>query len=302
MKNKILAPICLFTYNRLNNAMQCIEALKKNELAKESHLIIFSDGPKNDTHKESVHAVRKYLHTVNGFKTVDINESSINKGLGNSIIQGVTKVIHKYGRAIVVEDDLYTTPNFLSYMNQALDFYKDNEKVISICGYGLKIKRPTEYNLDFYLYGRSSSWGWATWKHQWYTVDWDVKDWNTFKKDKKAIKAFNYNGSDMFKMLKSVTEGDGSSWAIRFGYSQFRQGKYSLMPFKSMVENEGFGEEGTNTKFKFSRFKTNMDTEFNTKFHFTPNIEVNKRIEKECYKYHSLPIRIYSRIRYILGI
>lgn len=297
-----LAPICLFTYNRLEETKQTIEALRNNYLAKESQLYIFSDGAKSDTAKEKVDKVRAYLKTIKGFRSIQVFESPLNKGLANSIISGVTQVVKEHGKVIVLEDDLYTTPNFLDYMNQGLDFYEHQSKVISICGYGLKIKKPKNYKCQFYLYGRSSSWGWGTWKNEWLSVDWDLKDWQEFITNKKAVKKFNYNGSDMFKMLKSTVDGSGDSWAIRFGYSQFKQNKYSLMPFESFVENRGFNGEGTNTKFKFSRFKTKMNDGINRKFNFDSEIEVNKKIEKECYKYHSLPIRIYSRIRYILKI
>ncbi|UAB84822.1 glycosyltransferase [Zunongwangia sp. SCSIO 43204] len=302
MKNNNLAPICLFTYNRLNQTIKTIEALSDNYLASRSDLIIFSDGAKDNKTQKEVDDVRNFLKTVNGFNSIKIFESNENRGLGPSIISGVSQVVGDHGKVIVLEDDLYTTPNFLDYMNQALDFYADNDKIISVCGYGLKIKKPKNYiDSDFYLYGRSSSWGWGTWKNRWESIDWDVKDWQNLKSNKTKIKAFNYNGSDMFAMLKSVKEGKGNSWAIRFCYTQFKQRKYSLMPFKSFVENIGFGNEGTNTKYKFSRFKTEMNPGKARKFNFDKNIKVNKNIERECYKYHSLIIRVYSRIRYVLG-
>lgn len=257
----MLAPICLFVYNRLKVTQMTVRALQKNYLALESDLVIFSDGAKNEAGKEKVNAVRRYIHTIKGFKSVTVVEAPQNKGLGTSIIEGVSQTVKTYGKTIVLEDDLYTTPNFLDYMNQALDFYQNHPNIISICGYGLKIKRPENYTSYFYLYGRSSSWGWATWQDQWETVDWEIKDWEEFKSDKKAIKAFNYNGSDMFRMLKSVVEGGGNTWAIRFCYAQFKQKKYSLMPFTSFVENMGFDTEGTNTKYRFSRFKTQMNSE-----------------------------------------
>jgi len=47
-----LAPIVLFTYNRPWHTRQTVEALKKNELAQDSELFIFSDGWKNEYNKE----------------------------------------------------------------------------------------------------------------------------------------------------------------------------------------------------------------------------------------------------------
>jgi GT2 family glycosyltransferase len=181
------SPICLFTYNRLDLTKRTVEELQKNYLAPESNLIIFSDGPKTPESSKQVMDLRKYLKTIEGFLSVEIYESPRNKGLADSIISGVSSVVEKYGKAIVLEDDLLTTPNFLSYMNQAMEYYENSKEIISICGYGLKIKKPYYYKEDVYLYGRSFSWGWATWVDRWETIDWEVKDWESFKYDKKMV-------------------------------------------------------------------------------------------------------------------
>jgi hypothetical protein len=295
------APVCLFTYNRLRETKRTIAALQKNRLASESKLIVFSDGPKSPEMLPELEEIREYLRSVDGFQSVEIYSSSSNKGLATSIIEGVTKVVNMYGKVIVLEDDLVTTRNFLIYMNQALDTYEKEEKIISISGYGLKIKKPVGYEGDVYLSQRASSWGWGTWSDRWNSLDWDIVDWSTFKHDKDAIDAFNRNGSDMFQMLKSVVEGKGKSWAIKFCYNQFRMGKYSITPFNSLVENIGFSSQGTNTKFTYSRFKTHLDTGEKRRFNMGKKISPNPRIQKSCYRYHSIPMRIYSRIRYMIG-
>src|ERR1700704_1473360 len=96
------APIILFTYNRLDHTKQTIEALQKNKLAGESDLFVFSDGPKDAQTEEHVQILRKYLHTITGFKNVNITEREKNYGLASNIIDGVTKVIDKYGEAIIL--------------------------------------------------------------------------------------------------------------------------------------------------------------------------------------------------------
>ena len=90
-----LAPIVLFTYNRLWHTQQTVEALQKNEFADESELIVFSDGPKNEEVCPKVEEVRKYLKTINGFKRLQIYESEKNCGLAKSIIDGVTKIVNE---------------------------------------------------------------------------------------------------------------------------------------------------------------------------------------------------------------
>ena len=136
---KEIAPICLFTYNRLEETIQTVAALKNNFLANKSELFIFSDGAKNKNVEQKIKQVRKYLKTITGFKNITIYESSKNKGLANSIIDGVTKIIETYGKIIVLEDDLVTSPNFLNFMNQALEFYHYNNRIYSVSGYTLNL-------------------------------------------------------------------------------------------------------------------------------------------------------------------
>ena len=120
-----LAPIILFVYNRPEHTKKTLESLKINELASESSLFIFSDGSKNENDKKSVDEVRKYISTISGFKEIKIILREKNLGLADSVISGVTEVIEKYGKAIVLEDDIVTSKYFLKFMNEALDFYED---------------------------------------------------------------------------------------------------------------------------------------------------------------------------------
>jgi hypothetical protein len=275
-----------------------IESLRSNALYEESEKFVFIDGPRNDEDRRKIQEVLTIALEV----TSNVSVSAVNKGLGHSIISGVSAVIEKYGKAIVLEDDLICTPNFLSYMNQALDFYEQDQRIISVCGYGLKIKRPKNYDGDVYLSGRSSSWGWATWRDRWKSVDWEVRDWAEFSHDCKKIKEFNKNGSDMFSMLKGYMEGKNRSWAIRFCYNQYKTRRYSVCPFLSKVDNDGFGEDATNCKQKYSRFKVNPDKIGSLTFAFVRDIKPNRKILRESSRYHSIRMRAYSRIRNMIGI
>jgi len=165
---KVLAPIVLFVYNRPWHMRQTIEALQKNELAEVSELFIFSDGPKSEADKEKVLEVREYIKTIPGFKSVTLIKRERNIGLAQSIITGVTDVINRYGRIIVLEDDMVTSPYFLKFMNEALEFYKDAEKVVCVHGYiyPIEAKLPE----TFFLRG-ADCWGWATWKRGWDLFD-----------------------------------------------------------------------------------------------------------------------------------
>ena len=174
-----LAPIILFVYNRPEHTKKTVEALKSNLFASESLLFIFSDGYKNQNDKRAVEDVRKYISTISGFKEIKINLKDNNLGLANSVISGVTEVINKYDKAIVLEDDIITSKYFLKFMNEALDFYEEDKRIYSISGYNFPIKIPESYQHKIYISPRPSSWGWATWKDRWEKVDWNISDFDS---------------------------------------------------------------------------------------------------------------------------
>lgn len=236
------APIALFVYNRLDHTQRTIQALKKNQLSAESDLIVFSDGPRSDAQINDVENVRAFIKSITGFKSVNIIARDRNYGLANSIIDGVTTVVNKYGNVIVMEDDLVTSPYFLQYMNDALAFYEQNKKVASIHGYVYSIEGLPE---TFFLRG-ADCWGWATWSDRWQTFEPDGKKLLESLKSKDLIKRFDFNGTYAFsRMLKEQIKGLNNSWAIRWHASVFLNNQYTLYPGKSLVENIGNDSSGT---------------------------------------------------------
>ena len=293
------APIVLFAFNRLDTLKRCVDSLLENEEAAASDLFVFVDGPRPERSEDFIHvnSVREYVKTISGFKSLHYRFAECNRGLAPSVIDGITTVIEQYGRAIVVEDDLYVSGNFLAFLNAGLERYKDNSRVFSICAYTNAVKRPKDYPYDAYFCTRSSSWGWATWKDRWDNVDWNLTDWPA---QKRYARAFNkWGGSDCWKMLNDWHKGQNSSWAIRFCYSQFLQNKLSLFPLVSKVGNEGFDGRGTHGK-KWSRFRYVLDSSSDKEFRLPDIVEINPGLDKQALSYHSIPSRIWSRIMYLL--
>lgn len=291
------APIIIFAFNRPDALKKSVDSLQKNVEANESDLYVFVDGPRphKEGEAEQVQAVRDFVASLEGFKSITTRFSEVNKGLGPSIIAGVTEVMNKHGRAIVLEDDLILATNFLSFMNQSLEKYENVEEVFSVCGYSLRLNLPKDYAFDAYFCPRSSSWGWATWKDRWLSVDFKLEDWDAVERNGKQFN--KWGGSDCFGMLKGWREGRNKSWAIRFVYSQFCQGKLSLFPHKSLVDNGGFDGNGTNCK-SWSRYKCTMDITGKKAFRLPEEVSVNKVIRSSYLWYYGIPIRIWSRIMY----
>ena len=238
-----LAPIVLFVYNRRWHTRQTVESLQKNKLADQSDLFIYSDSPKDEQTEKAVKKVREYIHTIDGFKTVTIRERKENRGLASSIIDGVTAVVNAYGRVIVLEDDLVLTEYFLEYMNEALNFYENDERVMHISGYMFPIE--SEGLSETFFLKVTSCWGWATWSRAWKYFEKDVDKCMT-QFNRKMIKSFNLENSiDFWMQIVRNKKGTLNTWAILWYASVFLRDGSCLYPRVSLVQNIGLDGSGT---------------------------------------------------------
>lgn len=238
------APIALFVYNRPNHTRLTVEALKKNILANESDLFIYSDAAKSTKQDDAVKQVREFIRQVDGFKSVTIVEQRLNFGLAKSIIEGVTSIVNKFGRIIVLEDDLVISPYFLEYMNASLNFYQAEKKVMHISGYMFPIKNPEQLPTTFF-YRASTCWGWGTWKRAWDDFQLDSKILLENVHLRKLEYEFNVGDTMEFvSMLKAQSEGLIDSWAIRWYANIFLKSGLCLHPAISLVNNVGHDGSG----------------------------------------------------------
>jgi hypothetical protein len=239
-----LAPIILFVYNRPWHTEQTVEALKNNELATESNLFIFSDGPKVEN-DENVKNVREYIKTIDGFKSVTIVEREKNIGLANSVITGVTEIVNRFGKVVVLEDDLVTSKYFLKFMNEALEIYKNENEVVCISAFVPEIENLPEF---FFIRG-ADCWGWATWKRGWDVFESNGKKLFNDLENRNLLNEFDINGfSPRSRILKDQIEKKNDSWAIRWLASAFLNNKFCLYPRNTLIKNIGLDDSGTNSK------------------------------------------------------
>lgn len=240
-----LAPIALFAYQRLPELQRTVSALQKNTLASESELFIFSDAPKNEAAEDRVRSVRTYLRSIDGFHSVTIVEREKNLGLASSVIDGVGSLVGSHGAVIVVEDDLETSPFFLSFLNRALTVYAKEERVISVHGYSY----PTRSAMPetFFLRG-ADCWGWGTWKRGWDLFEPDGAKLLREISEKNLSAAFDFDGTFPYtRMLKKQIAGKNDSWAVRWYASAFLQNKLTLYPGRTLVKNISSDVFGTHT-------------------------------------------------------
>lgn len=275
---KKLSKIALFVFNRPVHTFKVLNSLKKNNLAKFSEIYIFSDEVRNKKDKIDVAKVRKIIKNVKGFKKKTIIYRNRNFGLAKNFIDGINEVLKKNERIIVLEDDNLVSPHFLSFMNDALEIYKNSKNVGSISGYSYRLN--TEKNETFFS-TFIPSWGWATWRRSWKYMKLDGNFlMNKIYKNKK-VKNFNLNNSyDFMRILKNQANNINDSWSIRWYASLFLKKKLALFSTQSYVHNIGFDGSGVHTP-KTDIFKVNLLGEY-------------KKLEK-------IPVHPHKEYNYLLN-
>lgn len=266
-----LAPVIIFNYNRPDHSLRTWDALAQNQFASETELYLFCDGPKANASDEmcqriaSLHAQAKQYAIdapkAGKFKTVHVVCAEKNKGLANSIIGGVTDVINKHGRVIVLEDDLLTSPYFLKYMNEALEYYDSRKSVFTICANRPPMRRmqiPQDYEYDVFVSQRVMSTGWATWADRWSQVDWSMKYLPSLLNHPYQIDALNRSGEDIKVMLLLQRDHKIDSWAVQYGYAHFANHAVAIMPCVPYVDNIGFDGTGVHSGTNERDFRNNV--------------------------------------------
>lgn len=296
----MLAPILLFAYNRPRHLQHTVEALAHNPLAQESELFVFSDGARTEDDREDVELVRSYIHTIEGFKTVHRIERDRNYGLAANIIDGVTDIVNRYGRVIVLEDDLVTAPGFLQFMNDALDSYADEPRVGHIQAYDFtqNPRLPETFLIKF-----TGSWGWATWQRAWQHFNPDGQYLLNELHRRHLTRRFDFNGKYGFtRMLRRQVEGKNNSWAIRWNASLFLQDILSLNVGRSLVQNEGFDGSGTHCDadhlYEARLYKERLRVEKISPV--TENLEARKIFERYYARTNSLWAKGMRRLQSLL--
>lgn len=261
----MFAPIVLFVYNRPHHTKQVIESLLKNPLSKESELFIFSDFEKSPAQKADVRQCRRYVQNItqtypDGFKKVSISLRDRNFGLADSIIDGVSKIIDKYGKVIVLEDDIVVSEAFLDYMNTSLDRYETHQKVWAISAWNYPIEQ--EDLGDSFFWRIPHCWGWGTWKDRWQYYKRDIK-WVEQNFSKKDIQAINLGGyAPYWGHFVANQKGLIKTWAIFNYLISYKHNALTLMPSLSYIKQIGLDNSGTNCGDDDSLNSKTINTKF----------------------------------------
>jgi hypothetical protein len=242
-----------------------------------------------------VSSVREYINSINGFKTVLVINRERNYGVDKNIIEGIRYLTNNYQSFIIVEDDLIVSEHFLYFLNSALKFYNDNNKIITISAFNY-VSIPKNYKWDCFFTGRTNPWGWASWSNRFKNIDWDISDHESFINNKSIQRKFNFWGSDRSRMLKKTLSGKIRAWDIRLEYHVFKNNLLTAYSTKNLVFNNGFNcNEATNTT-GYNRFKVKIQLLDSTNIKFPDFITDNLVIRRRFIEKNSILNRIKTTI------
>ncbi len=280
---------------------RCIASLQNCPEAKHSYLTIISDGPASPKDEFKVGEVRQFLKKIEGFKNINIIERAVNLGVKDNIITGLKEMAASCDKFIIVEDDLELAPDFLRFLNEALNRYENKPKVLSISAFSYVKHIPSNYQYDAYYADRFNPWGWATWSEKIRQVDWEVSTQHEFLQSTKLQADFNRWGSDRSYMLKRLLSNKMQTWDIQLDYYMFCQNLTSLYPAKSLVKNIGFGTEDATHTTGYNRFKVDLRTDKSYSFKFPEMNIYNPRIKRQFILKNSIFKRLFTKFMKWIG-
>jgi hypothetical protein len=295
----LLPVIAIFVYNRPIHTKRLLESLIKCDGYSNYQVKIFGDGQKNSIIDNNVIETRKVVHDFMNdihIKNVEFFCKEKNAGLADSIINGVSEILKNNTSIIVLEDDLILDLNFLTYMSNSLEKYKDKKNIGSITGYCFpfledKFENKGQ-NIENFILPRAMSWGWATWNDRWFDSDWTLSDYNDFMHNHSKKTKFSEGGEDLLRMLALQKHGKISSWAIRWNYSHFLHSRYCVYPTKSLVKNHGFDGTGQHCK-KTNKYDVSLKNSI-SEIHLNDELNLNVELVMTLKNYHKVPL--YKKI------
>ena len=242
-------PVALFFYRRPRILERVFQSIRD---ARPRRLLLIADGPRPDADEEERHAVEKCRRLVEKIDwpcEVSTEYAAANLGCRNRLRSGLDWVFDTVEEAIILEDDCLPHPDFFPYCAHYLDRFRDDPRVLSLCGLNplpVEEKRPPcTYSHYFHATG------WATWSSAWRAhFDLKMKGWPEFRDSSSLKRIALSEGARRFwqATMESTDKGWNDSWAYAWQFAHWKAGALAVRPPANLVTHLGQGADSAHPR------------------------------------------------------
>jgi len=250
---KLKTPILFLVFNRLDTTKQVFEEIKK---VKPKKLFVAADGPRNATEKKKTNAVRKYiLNNIDWDCEVKTLFRTKNLGCGKAVSSAITWFFDNVNMGIILEDDCLPSQSFFPFCEELLKKYKNNKKIMQIAGFN-PVSSKLKVNESYLFSYLGGIWGWATWKRAWEKYDFDIKEFEKSKTQKKLKKIGFSEQMIEFKLktFELIKNKQVDTWDYQWDFAKLYNSGLTIIPRENLIKNIGFGAGSTNNLGSGKRF------------------------------------------------
>lgn len=243
-------PVCLIVFRRPYHTKKLLDALA---VVRPRRLFVVADGPRPD-HDGDLRAcaeTRRLIDDIDWPCDVQKNYSDSNLGCGIRPSSGISWLFEHVNEAVILEDDCIPDPTFFPFCEELLSRYRDDPRVMQICGSTYHRKElPTPCS---YFFSESPGcWGWATWRRAWRHYDAGVGSWPSARADGLLEKAMGRSPlvDEYANALDHAhaTGGVCGYWDYQWGLACILNSGLSIYPKYNLISNVGFGNDATHTR------------------------------------------------------
>lgn len=254
--------LAFFVYRRPEHTRKVIESIRRNHFEK---IYIFQDGLKQEKDRAEWEEVSALIKGID-FAETELHISERNQGLANSIIAGMNYVFERHEEAIALEDDVVLADGYRSLMEAMFDVYRNNKRVMGVCGGGSGAVIPKTYVHDVYFSYRMSSIAFGTWRDRWIGYERDPRVLTEIYRDEEKRKMLECAGNDLEKMVFLSMTGKIDTWATYWNLHQVNNRGYHVVPVKGYAIDIGRTGGGTNSTESSVRNNCELDGEKKEKY------------------------------------
>jgi len=241
-------PILFIIFNRPGTTKIVFDAIRS---ARPTRLYISADGPRPDrpTDAARCNEAREVVSNIDWPCTVERHYQEANLGCRDAVSTAIHWFFSREEQGIVLEDDVLPDPTFFPYCGELLERYRDDERVMAICGANFQ-NGVARGDYSYYFSHFVHVWGWATWRRAWRHFDVRMENWPEVKMrnmlsyhlggDKRGIAYWTAS-------FDAVAARRIDTWDYQWVFACWAQNGVSVLPNVNLVTNIGFGEDATHT-------------------------------------------------------